>query len=476
MSEPITAPQPAPPEARRRTRLTVAGGLVLVAAVGALAVFVLHKKAPHPDEPPTEFFDERLRGAIAEVDRRDPRWRFADLEQDRARVPAEENAAPLVMASAKLIPDQMNGLDSVTLRVRLRKGALDANPREEIEPARAVLFEARRLAGFSRGRHAVDWNFKNPLTTPLSHLVVTRNIIDLLTLDAEVLAHEGKVDEALISTHAALVAVRTIGDEPLLAAQVERLKLGYACTQALEESLRRGQGTEGNLLGVQRILEVEAAEPVLRTAARAERAGLHGLMSALEKGEMTSEQLPLLGTDRADGVSLVLGRRRATLEGIHAWLLEYTTTFAEIAERPPEEQTERLKDLAATPPQAPLETLPLVRPFPVSVIGEMYHKELAMLRCAAVAVALERYRLANGRWPDAPGALVPKYIAAVPADPFDGKPLRFAKNKKEVAVFSVGPGGKHSERFYDAPAWPEKDWESEISFRLSNVEGRHKTK
>ena len=45
-------------------------------------------------------------------------------------------------------------------------------------------------------------------------------------------------------------------------------------------------------------------------------------------------------------------------------------------------------------------------------------------------MALERYRLANGAWPDSLAALVPKYLETVPTDPFDGKPWS-SKSLKE---------------------------------------------
>ena len=40
-----------------------------------------------------------------------------------------------------------------------------------------MLFEARKLAGFSHGRHAVEWNRKDPLATPLPHVGVTGRVI-----------------------------------------------------------------------------------------------------------------------------------------------------------------------------------------------------------------------------------------------------------------------------------------------------------
>ena len=63
---------------------------------------------------------------------------------------------------------------------------------------------------------------------------------------------------------------------------------------------------------------------------------------------------------------------------------------------------------------------------------------VARLRAAIVTLAVERFRLANGKLPDKLADLVPKYLDAVPLDPFDGKPLRYRKLKKGFCVYSIG--------------------------------------
>jgi hypothetical protein len=463
------------PEERRRQLLYVAGGLALVVAVAALALLILgHKKPPDLGPPAPEFFDEQLRDAVADLDRRDPRWRFAALEADRAKVPDDENAAPLVVASAKLIPDAVRRLPTALLRDRLRKGDIDDKPRAEIEEAGAALFEARKLAGFRRGRHAVKWDFNNPLTTPLPHLARSRELVDLLTLDAEVRAHEGDVDGALVSVRAALVTARAVGDEPMLLSQSERLVWDFVSVQALEESLRRGEASEEKLRAVQSALEGEAAEPVLRTEARADRAGLHALMTALEKGEPNAARLEALPA-RAEGAALATTSSRSALEAIHLWLLDYTTKFVEITELPPGEQKPRLKALAATAPQSPAGTMPLLAPLFILDLSEACHKGQALLRCAEAAMAAERYRLANkGRWPDKLADLVPKYLSAVPFDPFDGRPLRYARHNDVVVMYSVGPDGK------DDGGKPDElnktSGSYDVGFRLWDVAARRKAK
>jgi hypothetical protein len=49
----------------------------------------------------------------------------------------------------------------------------------------------------------------------------------------------------------------------------------------------------------------------------------------------------------------------------------------------------------------------------------------AYVDSARVACALERYRLTNGKLPDTLEALAPQFLAAVPNDVIDGKPLHY---------------------------------------------------
>ncbi len=57
---------------------------------------------------------------------------------------------------------------------------------------------------------------------------------------------------------------------------------------------------------------------------------------------------------------------------------------------------------------------------------------------ARAAVAVERYRLANGKLPGQLTDLVPTFLPSIPSDPFDGKPLRYKTLAKGYVVYSVG--------------------------------------
>lgn len=66
---------------------------------------------------------------------------------------------------------------------------------------------------------------------------------------------------------------------------------------------------------------------------------------------------------------------------------------------------------------------------------------LAEMRSLIVAIACERYRLANGVWPKSLAELQPSFIQELPLDPYTGKPLFFQVLPDGIVVYSVGING-----------------------------------
>ena len=66
-------------------------------------------------------------------------------------------------------------------------------------------------------------------------------------------------------------------------------------------------------------------------------------------------------------------------------------------------------------------------------------KSQTALDQAATACALERYRLANGQFPDTLQALTPKFIAKLPHDVINGQPLNYHRTDDgQFVLYSVG--------------------------------------
>ena len=59
------------------------------------------------------------------------------------------------------------------------------------------------------------------------------------------------------------------------------------------------------------------------------------------------------------------------------------------------------------------------------------------------AIALERYRLKQGKYPEKLMELIPDYLAQIPSDPMDGRPMRYRLNPDGTfTLWSVGFDGK----------------------------------
>jgi hypothetical protein len=56
-----------------------------------------------------------------------------------------------------------------------------------------------------------------------------------------------------------------------------------------------------------------------------------------------------------------------------------------------------------------------------------------------LAVAACRFRAKHHRLPGGLAELAPDFTAAVPRDPFDGKPLRMHASAGKVVIYSIGP-------------------------------------
>jgi hypothetical protein len=438
MSTPIQPAVDAPPRRRPFLRLV----LVLLAAglLGAGALAYVWYAA-----------DRARREAIAEADRLDPGWRLAELEAARAPVPDAENGALQVQAADALLPtpwlpppaNNSTGLeddiDQVPGPVRLG-GPLSRTLRAELAKAAPALTPARRLAEMPRGRYDVTWA-RDGMGNLMPHLEQMSQVARLLRLDAVLRAHDGDVDGALASCRAVLNTGRSVGDEPAPMSQFQRLSCQRLAVKGLERALAQGEPSEPALAAVQRLLEEEEKEPLLLIARRGERALIHQFLQVAEAGRIDRASYNIRSATGSYRVDDMLDGGRA--HGAHAAYLRYLTEMVEIAKLPPEQQAERLRRPGLEPPAHAIKLLEALTDGGKDFGGARFHANRALLRCAAAGVAAERYRLANGRWPDRLEALVPAYLEAVPADPFDGRPLVYRRLPDGVVVEAPGAAGRN---------------------------------
>jgi hypothetical protein len=368
-----------------------------------------------------------LQQTMEDLDRNDPGWRLDQIEANRKVVPVEENSARQIDAVQMLgmplwTPAQEKELDAavkdLSSEVRLPEKVV-ALLRDKLKKSAPALAEARKLAGMPNGRFPITYA-ADGISTRLPHVQRAREVADFLKHDAMLRGAEGDVDGALKSGRAIVNAGRSLSDEPFMITQLVRVACTGVALRSIERSLAQGEPSEASLAALAGLLTDEEAQPLLLIATRGERAIAERLLRALREGNISS----LTGLGFGPASRIQIGNidvskfaYRWYLRNIsdqHAALLEYASAVVESAKLPVEQQLPQLEQVAGAIVNQPF----LVRMLaPASnKFAQMSVRNKAGLRCAIVAVALERYRRQHSRWPDSLNALVPEYLPCLPTE------------------------------------------------------------
>jgi hypothetical protein len=410
-----------------------------------------------------------LQQALAETDRLDPHWRLEDVEAGRAVIPDERNSGEVAMTASRLLPKRWPAWDvpvpgevgdAAAERRALQESFMELEPQrqldaeqltalgEELERAAAARDQARKLADLPEGRYPITYS-QDFLGTLLPHTQDVRGIANLLGYDVLLRAQQEDIDGALTSCRAILNAGRSIGDEPFIISALVRIACRATSVVKTQRALAQGQPTETALVQLQQLLEKEETEPLTLIALRGERAGANQFMEALQAGKNSLSAAQLEKTAGLSGP----GAQGPTLEeeldmrspgftkSQHAAMLRYMNRAIEIAKLAPQEQRQQFQELDATRNDQPI----LVRLVYTSLskFVAAQQRSQAQLRCAAAALAAERYRRAKGAWPPDLDALVAAgYLRELPTDIYDGKPLRFKRLENGLVIYSIGPDGE----------------------------------
>jgi hypothetical protein len=421
--------------------------------------------------------DWELQQAIAEADRLEPDgWRLQDLGAAQVAIADEENSALVVLAAHRLMPNRW--ADQLLFRnpfsdppppeVQLDETQVAA-VRAEVQKCTAALPLARRLAELPSGRHVINWT-PDYIDTAVPHLQAVRDVTHLLQYDAWLRAHDEETGGALDSVRAAFCAARSLGDESYT--QLVRASCREPALLALERVLGQGEPSAEALEMVQQLLEDEERLPTLLVYLRGERARIDQFMQGIQAKGVDSAfaSFKKMGIDQGipptEKASLyspgAVKRQRAAL-------LRYLTRAVEAAKLPPELQEGGFQEAFAGRMAEPR----LVTYLTVNTVVrvEQRGRAPAQLRCAIAAVAAERFRQEHGRWPDSLKELVAAgFLGEVPADPYDGAPLRFRRLDYGLVVYALGPDGKDDggTLIRKAPAAEGPD----VGFRLWNAAQR----
>jgi hypothetical protein len=402
--------------------------------------------------------ERELEELAAALDRDDPGWRLEDLERQRTALPAEENSGPLILKLKSEIPrNWWNEVAEENWRDLSPGAPLPAEQavllQARMEPIKPLLGKLRSLKDRPRGHFPIAWS-KDCISTVMPHMDAIRPIADVALADVYWQVYQGDLDGALVSCRAMVSIARSVEAEPLLISQlVHTACLGQAL-HGTQHTLAAGDVSAERLTELQNALAETGRHDQFVLAMRGERAGMHQLYTNLENGSVSLPQLmAVIGMRAGTTVTPVdhienvyLG---ASIQRSHVWIVKHLTTGIEAARLPAGEQQVQLKALEAqiftAPAMAKLLTPAWMR------CHEAFQRSQAQLRCAQVGLAIERYRVKQGKWPADLAVLVPDYLKELPEDPCTSTALKYRRTGDGVVVYSVGPDCTRQGDYQDQP-------------------------
>jgi hypothetical protein len=436
----------------RKRRAIGVGCLGLLAILLAAAIYYYIRQQRMTSE---------LQDLVAALDESEPGWRLADLYQKGLDIPAEENSAVLILKLKPLVPRDWRKQDEELDWAEVLPGdpltaKQEATIRARVGRLEGALPEARKLIERPRGRFKIT-PAADMISTLLPHLEDVRAAADMLAHDVYWRVHLGQYDEALASCQAGVNVARSLDDEPILISQLVHGTTMNLAVRGVQHTLASGEPGAAALDKLQKSLEDANRQDAFEVSIRGERAAMHELFTNMTNGTVSFGQIvKLMGGRGSTGIQdtaqefAMMTSARAS----HIWMLMHFNAALEAGRLPAARQDAQMKQLQQAPISAPM-LAKFLAPAWVKC-HEAFRRNETRLRCAIVAVALERYRRKHGEWPADLAALMPEFLGKMPRDPYTGEALHYRQTANGVVVFSGGPDGKQAGDFYDKaqPAGP----------------------
>ena len=400
-----------------------------------------------------------LASAIAEADLSDPDWRWEDLNKARKKPPEGKNSADVIDRVRAASPKTWFSPEVSDSNPPNRKDTGEALA--EIRRQLALAPEAVRLA---RTLCDYPWGFREAVLDPNNYFSTyaeaTQNarwVAAALNWDSRLALAVGEFSQVSDNVLACLNVSRSIGDDPDSIAQIIRVSMRGNATLRLELALAR-TGSLPRLAEVQTAWSADAEEPLRYHVMRGQRALYDRLFEGIENGTYDLGDF-VRGKDW-------MGRIRSGLPSNRATILRRMTARVVAAKLPVEQQGAAF---ARDPwPDDRHPNLLMGAIYLLAHHSKSFEISTARMRCAIAGLACERFRLLKGRWPESLREIPADLLAAVPLDPFDGKPLRYRQLPDGVAIYSVGVNG--SDDGGDLH-WGERE-SLDVGFRLWNANAR----
>jgi len=316
-----------------------------------------------------------------------------------------------------------------------RTQPLDASTRKLVEKFLSdnekLLSLLHEAASIEHCRYPID--FTQELDQAAPWLKELQASARLLRLDVFIQCDNHNPEKALESIRTSLSLSRSVGT-PLLIHRLVRNSVQSRTYLSIERILNRTQLTEEQLMRLSAWIEESDIDEGYRRALVGEQClGLNTFQAPIR--DIVNQ------TESGKGFLLILTPRkilglldRDTMEYINI-MQDYIDTV-ELPHYKRLTAFDSIQKAVYNGKRGSMLTRMLMPAF--GRIMQIENRHLAHLRATQTALAIERYRLAEGYLPESLEKLVPAYMEFVPKDPFDGRNLSYFTRENGFVVYSVG--------------------------------------
>lgn len=318
---------------------------------------------------------------------------------------------------------------------------------EEFKP---VLEELRAASHRPYCRFNIGYDEEDPISILLPHLAPLKRTSQVLQVRASAELALGKTEAAFDDASFILYLAETLRNEPLLISHAVRLTILHSVKQILWEGLADHRWSESQLRNFQaRLQEITPLKDLSRPW-MAERAAFG--IKFFDFAQNHPNGLRTLLAQSADNFWAP-----ALLAAPAGWLYQeqisclrlyskevfpyFDSQSGQIHPRIINESSASAEKKGDASFSAFLHHTVFAKMLLPNLL-KLYQKSAVAqtgVDQAVVACALERYRTANGKFPESPGLLVPQFIDNVPKDVCNGQPLKYRlEGDGRFILYSVG--------------------------------------
>ena len=368
---------------------------------------------------------------------------------------------------------------------KFSSGKLDLASRAAAAPAvladlassETELDQLRAASDRPYARYPVVYDLDNPWGILLPHLGNIKRTHQRLQLRVCAELAAGRSDDALADVKLMLYLADSVKDEPFLISYLVRLACVQLAIQPVWEGLAEHAWSDAQLQELQALFQQCDFFPQMERSLASERAAAILTAELLERGKYHLNDLTddpsHTGSSLANLFGRIVPRGWYDLEQLHYCQLfqsqlngAFDVERKQVFPRQIGSNTNALEQAFAG--RNPFTTICIRHQLLAVIMLPALHKipmraaaAQTAVDEAAIACALERYRLANGQFLENLDMLVPKYISQLPNDAISGEPYKYHRTSDgQFVLYSVGwnekdDGGVPGQTLFDDKAG---DW------------------